>query len=311
MLTRSFKTAAALGLYCSFAMAASASQSTITATVPGTPSILTQEQIKAHVKNRFYISQDIGTYHNSDPISPYHSTPLYTFMAYEHYPRPEVGYGLIATYTYNHYIFTQLRNNTVEAKTVGKVTGLMPYVNYFVSPQWLLTGQIGGYIEDLNGYSKTNTGVYNRARNQVFTPTAGAYATWLSKEEGKFSTTVRGGVYYTNQRYRSVIDSQTNFYATRHFEYAAMLLSARFKYKPDSHFWNAFLHVEADHRFFSGARPGIQKPDTGRRNMFYQVGPAVHFNLSKTWEMRIFALHIEDYDYGREERIGIRFRAAF
>jgi len=313
MLSRNFNKAVALGIYCSLAMAASAQSPTLTTpTTPlsGTPSILTPEQIKDHKKSRFYISQDVGRYHSSDPINPYSSTPLYTFLAYEHYPKPEVGYGIIATFTYNDYKYSKLQNPVTESKTIGKVTGLMPYVNYFVKPHWLLTGQIGGYIEDNNNVTKTTTGAITRTRYQIFTPTGGAYATWLS-EEARFALTVRGGFYYTNQRYRSVIDSNSRFYPTRHFEYAAALLSARIKFNPDNKFWNAFLHVEADYRFFAGGRPNVIHPDCARRNMFYQVGPAVHLHLTKSLELRVFALHIEDFDYGREERIGLRLRTVF
>jgi hypothetical protein len=317
MFKKSTNTFAAMGFLCSIVMQAEAvAPSVVTASTPAQPSqtsnysILTREQVKERKRHRVFISQDIAHTVDSDPVFPYHANPLYSFAGYEYFYNPAFSIGAILTYTHEKDKYTKDSPGIVKSDTVANVSGFAPYVNYSLNETWLLTGQIGGYIEDYKDTSFTTAGGIIKSRNQVFTPAAEGYVTWIGPDT-TYTASVRAGVYYTNQRFRSLIDSTGAFFATRHFEAAATSVSARLKYFPDHDRWNAFLHVETDYRFFAGARPGVLKPDNGRNTMLYQVGPGIHYKIDNTWELRLMALHTIGFGYGKEERIGIRLRAAF
>lgn len=276
----------------------------------GAFSKLSAEQIKAKKNNRIYLSQDAARTISSDPLFPYRARPLYSFVGAEHFPTPQISIGFVAVYTHEKDVYSRPQNNVVSANEVANVSGILPYISYLFKPQWLVTAQAGGYVEEYKGTSVSTTGAINRVRNQVFTPHAGGYLTWIG-QEATYSATLRGGIYYTNQRFRSTISSSNQFSPTRHFEASAVALSSRLKYNPGhGSFWDAFLHVEAHRRIFAGARPGVWHPDNGRQNLLYQVGPGVHFRLNETWEVRFLALHTVGFGYSKEERIGIRLRAA-
>lgn len=275
---------------------------------PGVFSKLTTEQLKASKNSRLYLSQDMARTINSDPLFPYRSRPLYSLVGYEYFPTPQLSLGFVAVYTYQKDVFSRPAN-AVRSDVVARVSGIAPYISYLIKPQWLITAQVGGNIEDYKGTSVNAVGAVNRVRNQVFTPNAGGYVTWISPET-KYAATLRGGIYYINQRFRSTIDSNAQFSPTRHFETSAVAFSSRLKYKPDHSFWDAFLHVEAQCRVFAGARPNVWHPDNGRQNLLYQIGPGAHFKLNDTWEIRVLALHTVGFGYTKEERIGVRLRAA-
>jgi hypothetical protein len=270
---------------------------------------LSAEQIKAKKNSRLYLSQDVARTISSDPLFPYRARPLYSFIGFEHFPTPQLSLGFVTVYTHEKDVYSRNQNNVANSNTVVNVSGILPYISYLVKPQWLVTAQAGGYIEEYKGTSTSTTGESNRLRNQVFTPHAGGYVTWIGPES-TYEVTLRGGAYYTNQRYRSTIDSVGRFSPTRHFEASAVALSSRLKYNPENTFWNAFLHIEGQCRIFAGSRPGVWHQDNGRQNLFYQVGPGAHFKLNETWEVRLLALHTVGFGYTKEERIGIRLRAA-
>lgn len=300
-----------LGILSSLAMPITAAQPTTPNMIykPTTFSKLSAAQLKAHKSSRIYLSQDVARTISSDPLFPYRARPLYSFIGFEHFPNPQLSLGLVAVYTHEKDVYSRPQNNTVRANTVANVSGILPYISYLFKPQWLATIQAGGYVEEYKGTSVSTTGATTRVRNQVFSPHAGAYVTWIGPDY-KYSATLRGGAYYNNQRFRSTIDNFGTFNVTRHFEVAATSISTRLKYKPDNPFWDAFLHAEAQFRVFAGARPGIYHPDNGRQNLLYQVGPGAHFRLNDTWEVRLLALHTVGFGYTKEQRIGIRLRAA-
>lgn len=316
MFKKSTNTFAAMGFLCSIVTQAEAvAPSVVTASTPVSPtqpgiySILTHEQLKKHKKHRLFLNQDVAHTVDSDPIFPYHANPIYSFIGYEYFFTPAFSLGAVLDYTHEKDRYTRNTNGVIKSDTVANVSGFLPYVNYLVNRTWLLTAQVGGYIESYKDTEVTPNGTI-RSREQVFTPNAEGYITWIGPDK-KFTASVRGGLYYSNQRFRSLIDSTGAFFPTRHFESAAVALSARIKYYPDDERWNAFLHVESDYRFFAGARPGVLSPDNARNTMLYQVGPGVHYKINDTWELRVLALHTIGFGYGKEERIGIRLRAAF
>jgi len=316
MFIKPARTLATLGLFCSMAMNTAAtvpptpSSSNPTTTEQGVYSILNHEQLKEKKKNRFFINQDVAHTVDSDPIFPYHANPLYSFVGIEHFLTSAFSIGAVISYTYEKDTYTRNSPGVLRANTIENVTGFLPYINYLVNPTWLLTAQIGGYIEQDKDTQVNTDGTITRTNSQVFTPDAEAYVTWIGPDT-KWTASVRTGVYYVNQRFRSIIDSTGAFFPTRHFESAAAAISARIKYYPDDTFWNAFLQLETDWRFFEGARPGVFHPDNARNTMQYIVGPGIHFKLNETWELRVMALHTIGFGYGKEERIGIRLRAAF
>jgi hypothetical protein len=311
MFKRLIKNLPILGVLCSLIAPINAGQP-VNPNIIYKPTIfskLSAEQIKAKKNSRLYLSQDAARTISSDPLFPYRARPLYSFIGFEHFPTPQLSLGFVAVYTHEKDVYSRNQNNTVSANTVANVSGVLPYISYLIKPQWLITAQAGGYIEEYKGTTISTTGATNRLRNQVFTPHAGGYVTWIGPE-ATYGVTVRGGAYYTNQRFRRTIDSSGTFSPTRHFEASAVALSSRLKYNPENTFWNAFLHVEAQFRIFAGARPNIWYPDNGRQNLLYQVGPGAHFKLNETWEVRLLALHTVGFGYAKEERIGIRLRAA-
>lgn len=316
MFIRPASTLAALGLFCSMVTDAVAEVPSANVFSPpanieqrGNYSILSKEQVKEKRNKRFFINQDVAHTNDTDPIQPYKANPLYSFIGGEYFFTPEFSLGAVLTYTYEKDRFSNLPVGQISSNEVDNVTGLLPYINYLATPSWLLTVQAGGYVEDYKETTVTTSGTV-LTRNQVFTPDVEGYATWIGPDQ-KYTASVRAGAYYVNQRFRSVIDSTGFFYQTRHFESAAVAASARLKYFPDDTFWNVFLHLEADYRIFAGARPDIYNPNGLRQNLLWQVGPGVHFKLNETWELRVLALHTVGFGYGKEERIGIRLRAAF
>jgi len=311
MFKGSIKKLAIFGILSTLTMPAMAAQATNpNLSKGGAFSKLSAEQLKAHKTMRLYLSQDVARTISSDPLFPYRARPLYSFIGAEYFPIPQISLGFVAVYTHEKDVYSRLQNNITRSDTVANVSGVLPYISYLIKPQWLITAQAGGYVEEYKGTSVSTTGATNRLRNQVFTPHAGAYVTWIGRE-AMYTGTLRGGIYYTNQRFRSTISSSNQFSPTRHFEVAAAALSSRLKYNPGhGSFWDAFLHIEAQHRIFAGARPNIWHPDNGRQNMLYQFGPGAHFRLNDTWEIRVLALHTVGFGYTKEERIGIRLRAA-
>lgn len=316
MFKKSAGMLATLGLFCgmtlpTIAVGSSSAMSTSTISAqPGIYSILNNEQLKENKNKRFFMNQDVAHTVCSDPVFPYHANPLYSFIGYEHFFTYAFSVGAVLTYTHEKDTFTKNLPGVARSNTVGNVSGFLPYVNYLVNRSWLLTGQVGGYIEDYKSTQVNTDGSTILTRNQVFTPNAEGYVTWIGPDN-KFTASIRGGFYYENQRFRSVIDSTGEFFPVRHFESGAVAASARLKYYPDDTFWNAFLHIETDWRFFASARPDVSHPDNAMNNMLYQFGPGMHFKINDTWEVRVLALHTIGFDYGKEERIGIRLRAAF
>jgi hypothetical protein len=317
MFNKSAGFLATLALYCGMTLTASAAVGAPTAlsgssvlTQPGVYSILNKEQIKEHKKNRAFANQDFAHTVSSDPNFPYHANPIYSFIGLEHFFSPAFSLGAVLTYAHERDKFTRNVTGVVSSDSLNDVTGFLPYINYLVNRSWLVTGQMGGYIESYKYSERLQDGSSYMSHDQVFTPNAEFYVTWIGPDS-PFTASVRSGVYYQNQRFRSLIGSQGDFYATRHFESAAIGTSVRLKYYPEDKIWNVFVHMEVDHRFFSGSRPGISHPDNANRNMLYQVGPGMHFKLSEAWELRVLALHTVGFDYGKEERIGIRLRYAF
>ncbi len=309
MLKGSINKLAILGILSTMAIPAAATQPINPNVIfkVGSYSKLSAEQLREKKNSRLYLSQDMSRTISSDPISPYRSRPLYSFIGYEHFPTPQISLGVIALYIYQKDVYSRPLNAT-SSNVVATSSGILPYISYLFKPQWLITAQVGGYIEDYKGTSVSPTGT-TRIRNQVFQPHAGGYVTWIGPDT-MYNTTVRGGIYYSNQRFRSTIDSNGRFSPTRHFEASSVALSSRLKYRPEQHSsWDAFLQLEAQCRIFAGARPGIWRPDNGRQSLLYQVGPGAHFRLDDTWEIRVLALHIVGFGYVKEERIGIRLRA--
>lgn len=309
MLKGSINKLAILGILGTLVMPTAAGQATNPSIVfkAGSYSKLSADQLREKKNSRLYLNQDLARTISSDPLYPYRANPLYSFIGYEYFPTPQISVGAVAVYTYEKDVYSR-PVNAIRSDTVSNVSGILPYISYLIKPQWLITAQVGGYIEDNKTTTVTTTGT-NRTRIQVFTSHAGGYVTWIGPDT-MYSATVRSGIYYTNQRYRSVIYSNGRFSPTRHFESSAVALSSRLKYKPDQHsFWDAFLHIEAQFRVFAGSRPFMWHQDNGRQNLLYQVGPGVHFRLNDTWEIRLLALHTVGFGYAKEERIGIRLRA--
>lgn len=315
MFMRPVKALATLGIFCGMTLATTAGQiSTPSINVnqsvsPGIYSILNKEQLQEHKKWRIYANQDVARTIDSDPQFPYRSRPLYSFVGAEYFYSPRFSLGCVVVYAHQKDVYSRTLPGILSQNVLVNSGGILPYANYMVSPSWLLTAQIGGYSENYKSTSMVADGTKYTAVSQVFTPNAEAYVTWLGPDT-MYTASVRAGVIYNNQRFRSIYDSSGNFFPTRHFETGAAAASVRLKYHPHNPRWNVFLHAETAFRFFAGARPGVYHPDSRRQNQMFQVGPGVHFKLNHIWELRILALHTDGFGYGKEERIGVRLRAA-
>lgn len=315
MFMKPAKALATLGIFCGMTLATTAGQiptpsiNINTSISPGSYSILNKEQLKEQKRWRIFANQDLARTIDSDPQFPYRSRPLYSFLGAEYFFSPRFSLGCVVAYTHEKDVYSRNLPGILSSNTLINTGGILPYINYMVSPTWLLTAQISGYSENYKNTLVVADGTRFTTVSQVFTPNAEAYATWLGPDT-RFTASIRAGVFYNNQRFRSIYDSNGGFYPTRHFESAATAASVRFKYFPDNPHWNVFLHAESAFRFFAAARPGVYRPDSRRQNQAFQVGPGVHFKLNDTWEFRVLALHTDGFGYGKEERIGFRIRAA-
>lgn len=264
---------------------------------------LSASQLKDKVSSRYYLSQDVGRNIDSTPNFPGRSWPSYSFVGYEHFPSAKLSYGFVLPYTYEKTLYSRTPGNTVST-----TFSILPYISYLVTPSWLVTASVQGGIENYKS-EYTNTNPAYRSNLQVFTHAAAAYATWIAPHN-TFTYTLRGGMVYTNQRFRSTIDNFGNLRPTRHFENTAVSISSRLKYFPNNDVWNAFIHVQADVRVHHTQRPFVYQPESGKQNTLFQFGPGLHYNINKVWELRFMALHTIGFGWNKENRIGIRLRAA-
>jgi hypothetical protein len=282
----------------------SAPISAIGGSVPQTFSKLTARQLAEKIKSRVYLSEDIARTKDFNPLYPYNAYPSYFFIGYEYFPSAVMSLGVLVQYTQekDKYVYQN-------AYTTSKSSGIYPYVSYLMTRNWLVTGQVGFAVQDYNTVQQMSTGGKYRIRRQVMQPFVGGFVTWIGPEQ-PITASVRGGLTYDNQRYRSAIDNLSGFFPARHFENITASLSTRLKYKPAGAIWDAFLQIEVDNRIISTHRPAIWRPDSGVQNMFYQFGPGTHIKINDRWEVRFWYLRGIGFGYAREDRVGVRLRAA-
>ncbi|MBM3468202.1 MAG: hypothetical protein FJX71_02070 [Alphaproteobacteria bacterium] len=265
---------------------------------------LTTRQLSQKVSGRYYVSQDFAHQKDYNPLYPSNSSPLYTFVGAEYFPTPMSSLGALAFYTQQKEIYT-----LVNATQKMKSSGIMPYYSHMLSRSWLVTGQLGIYVNDYNLLNYTPGGIV-KLRRQTIQPYVGGYFTWIGPDR-PVTASVRTGLLYTNERYRQAWDStQTYLYPGRHFETIQASASFRLKYKPKDTFWDVYFQGEVGHRILASSRPYVWRPDSGIQNMLYQFGPGMHININQTWEVRMMYLHTVGYGYVKDDRIGIRLRAA-
>jgi hypothetical protein len=312
MVKSSIKRLATIGIVCSSVVSATAAPNSAPgpSVVPVFPntnnqifSKLSATQIKDHVSSRYFLSDDFGRSIDSDPNYPGRSRPNYSFFGYEYFPNYNLSYGFVLPYTYENLSYSRFRGNNI-----SKIISILPYISYLITPRWLLTAQIQGNIENYKYVDFTYNPIYRFTR-QAFTIGGSAYATWIAPHN-TFTYTLRGGVINTNQRFRSAIDNYGNFFPTRHYENTAFSFSSRLKYFPNNDIWNAFIHLQADFRVHQTQRPYAISPNSGTQTRMFLFGPGMHYNINKTWEVRVMALHTVGFGYTKENRIGIRLRAA-
>lgn len=276
-----------------------------------TYSILTSTQQKKHLKHRLYLNTDFARTQNRDPNFPYRATPFYSFIGWEYFPSPQVTYGGVLIYDQETDKY-----NRVPADYKRRLIGFMPYINYFPVDRWLLTFQAGLYHERGTLTARGNPGgllvgsLPNRGTWTIIRPEAGGYVTWIGPDS-TYTATIRAGYYYNGQRTRSTFDTRGFFYPRKNFDTSAFTLSTRLKYFPDNAYWNVFLHIQGDYRVTASGRFSTFHPDNRVQRGFFQIGPAIHYNFTESWELRALYLYTKGYSYVNENRISLRLRTVF